>query len=188
MKISLWAARGRRTPGWCAIAVGLGFSFAAPLASAQAPLPQSPEVLQKLKVLDHFVGQWQVTVKTYQPAVTVVTYTEISEWVLDQKYLRMDSGRKSDGTQDVAMLTYDAPFDGYPLWNFSSTGAWIYLAPGSWDETNRTMTWKNPPDSTLTYVTRCIFADERTRHCKSLVRDWKGATVLNQEALAVRRP
>lgn len=156
-------------------------------AGAQLPAPLTPEISAKLKVLDVFRGTWDVTVRTRLPKPTVVTYTETYGWALDQRFLHGDSGRKSDGTQDLVMATFDQPSGGYPFWIFSSSGAWVYLAPGVWDEAGRTMVWKNPPNVAVTYVTRCMFPDVRSRRCTTLVKDWKGAVLLDQEASAVRR-
>ncbi len=167
-----------------AIAVGLALGFAAPMAVAQAP---SPEIAARLKVLDVFLGSWDVTVNIRQPTPAVVTYTETYEWALGGHFLRGDSGTKSDGTRDLVIATYDAATDGYPFWIFSSSGAWYYLEAGAWDEGSRSLTWKNPPQMNLWYLTRCVFPDDRTRHCSALVKDWKGTVLLEQETSAVRR-
>ena len=78
-------------------------------AGAQMPAPLTPEITAKLKVLDVFRGTWDVSVRTRLPKPTVVTYTETYTWALDQRFLHGDSGRKSDGTQDLVMATYDQP-------------------------------------------------------------------------------
>lgn len=176
MKIRLLTA-------WAVLCTGLF----APTAGAQMPAPLTPEISAKLKVLDVFGGTWDVTVRTRLPKPTVVTYTETYTWALDRRFLHGDSGRKSDGTQDLVMATYDQPSGGYPFWIFSSSGAWVYLAPGVWDESSRTMAWKNPPNVGITYLTRCVFADAKNRRCTTLVKDWKGGVLLDQEASAVRR-
>jgi hypothetical protein len=168
---------------WAVLAAGLW----AHSAGAQTPAPLTPEISAKLKVLDVFRGSWDVTVRTRLPRPTVVTYTETYTWALDQRFLHGDSGRKSDGTQDLVMATYDQPSGGYPFWIFSTSGAWIYLAPGVWDEAQRTMVWKNPPNVAVTYLTRCVFPDTKSRRCSTLVKDWKGSVLLDQEASAVRR-
>lgn len=118
----------------------------------------------------------------------VVTYTETSEWVLERRFLRTDTGRKSDGSHDLTMTTYHAPSGGYPLWLFSSSGATITLAPGVWNETTRTLTWKSPAGATVSYESRCLFPTDGTRRCSSWAKDWKGTLLLDQEITAVRRP
>ena len=170
------------------VLLGLGIGLAALGASAQAPQPLTPEIAAKLKVLDVFRGTWNVTVRIRQPKPSVVTYTETYEWSLERRFLRGDSGRKSDGTQDLVMASYDQATGGYPFWIFSSSGTWIYLPPGSWDEATRTMSWKNPPNNPVSYLTRCVFPDANSRRCSSWVKDWKGTLLLDQEATAVRRP
>ncbi|MEO8805110.1 MAG: hypothetical protein ABI433_03455 [Burkholderiaceae bacterium] len=165
----------------------LATSLFAPAAGAQMPAPLTPEISAKLKVLDVFSGTWDVTVRTRLPKPAVVTYTETYTWALDRRFLHGDSGRKSDGTQDLVMATYDQPSGGYPFWIFSSSGAWTYLAPGQWDATSRTMVWKNPPNIPITYLSRCEFPDAKSRRCSTFVKNWTGAVLLDQEASAVRR-
>lgn len=179
-----------RAKAWRALVLGSGFmlggfGLGVPTASAQAP--PAADIALKLKVLERFRGTWDVTVRTHQPQAAVVTYTETYDWVLGGHFLRGDSGRKSDGSQDIVFATYDAATDGYPFWIFTSSGAWFYLAPGSWDAASRSFVWKNPPQLSTSYLSRCEFPDERTRRCHSLVKDWKGTVLLDQEASAVRR-
>lgn len=167
-----------------AIVVGVGLAFAAPKAAAQAP---SPEIAARLAVLDVFLGSWDVTVNIRQPAPAVVTYTETYEWALGGHFLRGDSGPKSDGTRDLVIATYVPGVDGYPFWIFSSSGAWFYLEPGQWDARTRTLEWRHAANSPVSYIVRCRFPDTHTRHCVSLVKDWKGKLLLDQEASARRR-
>lgn len=162
-------------------------SLAATPGHAQAPPPLPADAAEKLKVLDWWVGTWDVTIKTVRPQPSVVTYTETYEWVLDRRFVRGETSRKSDGTEQVSLGTYDQASGGYPFWFFYSTGAWIYLPPGFWDESTRTMEWKHAPNLALTYTTRCVHPDTRTRHCTALVKDWKGSVLLEQEGSAVRR-
>lgn len=140
-----------------------------------------------LEVLEQFVGTWRVTVRTRRPKPSVVTYTETYAWDLGGHFLRGDSGTKSDGTRDVVYATFDQASRGYPFWIFSSTGAWYYLAPGRWDHGKRTLTWENPPALQINYRSRCEFPDSTTRRCESLVKDWKGSVLLDQEATALRQ-
>ncbi|MBT0963578.1 DUF1579 family protein [Denitromonas iodatirespirans] len=160
--------------------VGALLAAAGTVSAAGPPAPE-------LAVLDQFVGTWAVTVKVRAPQALVVTYTENYRWDLDGHFLHGDSGVKSDGTRDIVIATYDAPGQGYPFWIFSSTGAWYYLAPGSWDARRRTLSWENPPSLPISYRSHCTFPDRNTRHCQTVVKDWKGSVLLDQDATAVRR-
>jgi len=137
--------------------------------------------------LDVFVGRWDVHVKTLQPQRSEVTYIETYEWVLDGKFLRGQTERKSDGTQDIIFATYDEQSKGYPFWIFSSTGSFTYLAPGTFDARTLTMEWNNPADFDIAYRSRCTFPDNNTRHCTLVIKDWKGAALSEVEWSAFRR-
>ena len=82
--------------------------------------------------LDKFLGRWDVRVKRLQPEKPDVTYTETYEWVLQRKFIRGKTERKSDGTEDVIFAGYDPQTKGYPFWIFSSTGTYStsLQAPG----------------------------------------------------------
>lgn len=138
-------------------------------------------------VLELLVGRWDARVKTLRPQPAELTYTETYDWVLDHKFLRGRTENKSDGTEDVSYGTYDTNAGGYPLWIFSSSGAYLYLAPGTWNARTRTLEWKNPPNSDLIYNTKVVFPGDGTRHWTVLVKDWKGTVLLQQEGRAVRR-
>lgn len=146
----------------------------------------APAARAGYEVLDLLVGHWDVRVKTLKPVPAEVTYSEKYEWVLDHKYLRGQTFGKPDRTEDISFGTYDAKADGYPLWIFSSTGTFTYLAPATWDARTRTMEWNNPPASDVYYNTKVVFTD-KGRHWTVLVKDWKGVVLLHQEGGAVRR-
>ena len=137
--------------------------------------------------LEKFVGRWDVRVKTLQPQKTEVTYIEAYEWTLDRKFVKARTEGKSDGTEDMVVGGYDAKTNGYPFWIFSSSGTFMYLAPGSWDARSKTMEWKSPPLFDVAYLGRCTFPDENTRRCTLLLKNWYGKVLLEQETTAIRR-
>lgn len=137
--------------------------------------------------LDMFVGRWDLRVQILQPERKVLNYSETYEWVLDRKFVRGHTGRKPDGTEDIVFGTYDAKVDGYPFWIFSSTGSYTYLPPGSFDARRRAMDWKSPAEWDISYRSRCLFPDARTRRCTLIMKNWKGKVLLEQEWTAVRR-
>jgi hypothetical protein len=153
---------------------------------ASAAQPQA-ELARKLAVLERFVGTWDVVVQVKRPAEKTVSYTEVAVLAPGKRLLRGDTGPKSDGHQDWTMTTFDQASGGYPMWIFSSSGVWYYLAPGQWDEAKLSIEWKSPPLLPVSHVTRCSFADARTRRCHTLVKDFLGKVVLEQEYTARRR-
>jgi hypothetical protein len=171
------------------LAIGVGLLLRTLPAWPQSAVPTpGPEIDAALGVLDRLRGSWQVTVKSRQPKAADVTYVQTNEWVLGHRFIRGDTGRKSDQTQDISMLTYDAAAGGYPLWIFSSSGVVLFLAPGKWDEARRTMRWTNPPFVALSYRLDCDYSDPTRHRCTSVVKNMVGKVVLDQETVAVRRP
>jgi len=137
--------------------------------------------------LEKFVGRWDVRVKTLQPQKPELTYTETYEWVLGRQFVRARTEGKTDGTEDMIMAGHDPKTNGYPFWMFSSSGSYMSLASGTWDARSRTMEWKSPPLSDVSYHGRCTFTDENSRRCTLILKNWFGRVLLEQESSAVRR-
>lgn len=137
--------------------------------------------------LDLFLGQWDVRVETTRPEPAVVTYKEQYEWILDGMFLRGETYDKSDGVEDLIVGAYDNNGKGHTFWIFSSTGDFLYLPPGDWNQRKRRFTWKNPQNSDISYRTVVEFPDNRTRRWTVTVRDWAGKILVEQNGFAERR-
>lgn len=138
-------------------------------------------------VLDRYVGNWTVHLKTLQPERSEITYTERYKWVLDHKFLFGETGGKPDGTTDRIYGTYDSHARGYPFWIFSSTGTYLYLAPATWHQRKQMLEWKNPKGLDVIYRTQCVFPSKNVRSCKMVLKNWAGQVLLEQEWIATRK-
>jgi hypothetical protein len=87
----------------------------------------------------------------------------------------------------MVVVGYDLKTNGYAFWIFSSSGTFLYLAPGTWDARNRTIEWKSPPLLDVSYQARCMFPDDNTRRCTLVLKNWIGKVLLEQETSAARR-
>ena len=105
---------------------------------------------------------------------------------LGERFLQGDSGVKSDGTQDLSSMTYDAIRRAYPLWVFGSTGVVFYLPDGRWDAARRTMTWESPFNLQFSYVYECRFSDDDSHRCRSVTKNFLGSVILELESTATR--
>lgn len=141
----------------------------------------------ELRVLDLFIGSWEIHTETVRPRPSTSHYSEHYEWVLDGKFIRGETGRKADGSKDIIFGTYDVQADGYTFWIFSSSGSFLYLPPGTWDEQHRTMEWRNPKGFDLNYLSSCSFPNRDNRYCNLIMKDWKGEVVQELKWHAVRR-
>ncbi|HYP69118.1 MAG TPA: hypothetical protein VEP67_12825 [Thiobacillaceae bacterium] len=162
---------------------------AARVISVLAPtfcLGAAPALADK-DVFGRFVGRWDIQAKTTQPQRSKMAYSETYEWTLDGKFIQGRTGRKADGSYDIAYGTYDKKADGYPFWIFSSSGSYTYLAPAKWYSGKQMMEWENPKDWDVAYHSRCYFPDADNRACNLIIKDWKGKVLLEMEWRAVRR-
>ena len=144
--------------------------------------------LADVKVLERYIGTWDIRAHTLRPEASTANYLETYEWVLDGKFIRGKTGRKQDGSFDIVFGTYDANADGYPFWVFSSSGTYLYLPPAEWNSREQTMDWKNPSSLDINYRSRCHFPSKDRRQCHMLIKDWKGKVILEMEWTAERRP
>ena len=173
--------------------LGIGLALLAFVESSHAqeakrdflgrPQPRPPQ----LQVLERLQGSWDVTTTTRAPKPLTAAYVETYEWVLDQRFLRGETSRKSDGAQDIFMTTYDPATKVYRFWIFNSLGTSIEFPRGTWDEKTQSMEWKNPAQSNLSFLARWTFPDKNTRRWTALVKDWKGSVLLDVDGTATRR-
>ena len=161
-------------------------SLAAQPVSAQAPPKGQAGLAAGIAVLERFAGTWEVTVTTRRPKPSVVTHAFTYAWVLDHRWLRGESAVRPDRTQDITMFTYDPQTGHYPLWLFQSSGAALHLPRGAWDEAAKTMTWKSVPTDPVSYVTACTFDSATSERCTTVVKNWAGMVLLEQESVSVR--
>lgn len=147
------------------------------------PQPHPPELM----VLERLRGTWDVTVNTRAPQAGTTKHVETYEWVLDRRFLRGETSQKPDGTQDMFMATYDPAIKGYRFWIFSSSGFFVEMPKGAWDERTQSMEWKSPPQMDITFRGQWTFPDKDTRQWTALLKDWKGTVLLEATGTATRR-
>ena len=159
-------------------------SLLVPAATAQSSrvLPAGARA-----VLERFAGTWDVTLTVKKPQPAVVTYALSNAWVLDDHFLRGDTGIKSDGSHELSMFGYDPATRTYPLWIFYTSGVVAYLQRGEWDEKTRTMSWRSGAGDPVQFKTRCRFENDTVLHCSTQIGDGRGATGIDFESVARRR-
>jgi hypothetical protein len=146
-----------------------------------------PADAAQLAVLDRLQGTWDVEAVSRTPEERTITYSETYEWVLDDHFMRGETSRKSDGTQDVSMITYDAAAGGYRVWIFNSQGTFIALPPGTWNADTRSMEWKTGMFADVGFSAGWTFPDADTRRWTAKVKSWTGQVLLDLEGTARRR-
>ena len=137
--------------------------------------------------LDVFIGRWDIYIKTLASKTMEMQYIESYEWALERKIVRGKTQRKPDGSYDLIFATYDEQLDSYPFCIFSSSGAYLTLAPATWDADERVMRWKNPRGFDITFRSECSFSDPDTRRCRLISKDWKGEVLNEAHWIATRR-
>lgn len=156
--------------------------------STVAAAPLGPES----KIVDKWRSTWDVkaTQRHPQPAA-VVTYTETFEWVLDGRFLRSETSRKSEGDKDsgksMSMVWYDVITKSYRYVIFDAAGFAVEAPPPTWHEGTQTMEWTSSFFAPVSYKGHATFSDRDTIRWKSLLKDWTGTVVFDWQGVSLRR-
>ena len=166
------------------------FWFVLPCAHSAAPegSPSAPQLGPESKIIDKWRGTWDVKATRRNPQpTTAITYVETFEWILDGRFLRSETSRKSDGGKSSSMVWYDINTKAYRYLIFDAAGFAFELPPPAWNEGTQTMQWDSGLFSPASYTAHATFSDRDTIRWKSLLKDWKGTVVLELEGVSVRR-
>jgi hypothetical protein len=140
------------------------------------------------RIIAKWRGTWDVKSTRYEPKpVQPVNYVETYEWVLDGRYLRSETSRKSDGGQSMSMFWFDMLAKTYRLVIYDASGLVVELPPPTWTDRTQTMEWKAGLLTPVSYTGYATFKDPDTIQWKSLWKDWKGTVILDLQGTSVRR-
>ncbi|MGH8476758.1 MAG: hypothetical protein ACRERV_04715 [Methylococcales bacterium] len=142
----------------------------------------------EFKVIEKWRGTWDVKVLRREPEpVEEVTYSESHDWILDGRYLRSETSRKSDGGKSMSILWFDMLMKTYRLVIFDASGLAVELPSPTWNESTQTMEWESGLFSPVSFTGYITFMDPNTIRFKSILKDWKGTVILDLEGTSIRR-
>ena len=151
------------------------------IQSGSLPNPES-------HIVDKWRGTWEVKATRREPRPgQEVTYVETFDWVLDKRFLRSETSRKSDGGRSMSMFWYDILTKTYRFVIYDASGLAVVLPPPAWRESTQTMEWNSGFFEPLSYTGHATFTDPDTIRWKSLWKDWKGTVILDLEGTSIRR-
>ena len=179
---------GTRLAGWSVLCL-------MPCSSALSTDPSSPTVTPvasslgpESRVIEKWHGTWAVKCTRHKPLPPMeVTYDETFEWILDHRYLRSETSRKSDGGMSSSMIWFDILTKSYRFVIYDSSGLAVMLPPPKWNEATQTMEWKSGMFDPVSYNGYANFNSPDTIVWKSLWKDWKGTVILDIDGTSVRK-
>ena len=153
--------------------------------SAAEP-PKPPE----LKVLERFVGTWDVEV-VIKPAVWTPTEkreksVEVNEMSLDGWFLHGSSKTTAGKTNAILMNTYNPAQKTYRIWRFMSGGSCEEMR-GEWDETASTLTITTDLGHGITQKAAFHLIDKDRREYHIVAKDGHGKVYLDVHGAVTRR-
>lgn len=144
-------------------------------------------------MLERFAGVWHTnsTIKASRwfPDGANFTVREVTEPVMNGKYLLGRELSAPDGEKGLWIMTYDAKQKTYPFWMFNSTGLMGGQWSLTWDAANHTATGRatdTPAGWTSLGTNR--FPDANTNIVDVWMKDEQGTLLLDLHAEKVRQP
>jgi hypothetical protein len=172
---------------WLLLLIGLPvLGLFSPAMSVGQPLPKD---IPELKVLQRWVGKWQVdvTIKKgplYPKGVSTKGAAQNTEWVLGGRYIQLNF--QKDLYQQTYLITYDLNQKAYRQWLFDSAGQAIEFT-GKWNETTQTMTWTGQEKGKGFYKVHVKFHGPDDYDSHAVITDTNGQVLVDQYALAKRQ-
>src|SRR4051812_48136926 len=156
-------------------------SLAAAAAAAPDRAPGPAGDVPELKVLEHWVGEWDVemTVKPADGAAggTKAKGTAKAEWVLDGRFVQetwtLEGEDGSPPMKGITLMTYDPGKKAYRSWTFFSNRS-ASQAEGRWDEKARALTSKARDPQGGATTTVASFAEDGTQTWSIVEKDRDG--------------
>lgn len=153
-------------------------------------LSQTPELEEGLRVLDRFAGTWEAEVTPLNSEGTPVGKPRRSEitavWAVNRRFL-LSRSRDEDGTEGLALRTYDLEKKEYPHWHFNWNGR-LYQARGRWNEKASTMTnERTTPDGQTEEATFSLSPDPNTFQIDHKITNKEGKLISHSQGKATRR-
>jgi hypothetical protein len=161
------------------------------VSAAMALGGEGPAKPPELKLLDRFVGTWDVE-SVSKPAVWTAKevrekLVEVRELVLDRWFLEGKS-RSEDGKSGLYswMMTYDSVRKEYRVWLFASGGFSIHWS-GQWDEATSTLSFTGDAGSGVTSKGTTHFIDKDHYEFRLIARDSDGKVYQDMKNTLTRR-
>jgi hypothetical protein len=136
------------------------------IVSTPARADKDKEKAPELKILDRFVGTWNIElvnrVTEVNPKEVKSTGVTTFEWTLNGYFLRATGKTTApEKVESLQMMSYNPTGKHFYAWFFDSQGNVSEIA-GQWDEDTKTMTWQATVEENVTMVNRLRFTDKDT--------------------------
>jgi len=165
------------------------FVLATAIASSHAMADDRAKRSPELKVLNRFVGTWNldVTHSFPQGKTTIEKTTEIRKWTLGGKFVHFQNPRteQPDAPGFHFLVTCDAKTKSYP--GMLTTGAKRSLVEGTWDDESKTMRFTGSFSDGGSFDFKNQFLDNGNIKATGVIKDGSGKLVVERFDMQVRR-
>ena len=170
-----------------ALTAVIAVAVAAVAISADKPV-KAPDLPNKLKVLERFVGDWEETVTIpkakWNTQARRLTSTTSTTRILGGRFIRSE-GKLSDGTTTLTLVTYDERKQSYRMWYFNSHGVAMESA-GRWDPKTETMTLRHDSSEGIVATGTSRSTGDDTAEWHATTKDAEGTVCFRVEVKQTR--
>lgn len=142
----------------------------------------------ELKVLDRMIGTWDI-VSVRKPAIWSpngdrTTGTITREWILNGRFV-MGTSVNSDGSEGLALFSFDSETKTYRNWFFNSLGH-QYAAQGQWNQATQTFSLTATRDDGKTTKTSIRYASPDLESWNTRITDAAGKVYVDMDSTVTR--
>ena len=150
---------------------------------AEPPLPT------ELKILERMIGNWDATYVSkpaeWTPQELRTTSKVTRKRILDG-YVIQDTCEISDGTETIALTSYDPQMKAYRAWWFNSEGN-KSKSTGQWNSDSKTISYQSDLGNGITVRNSVRFIDNDNEEWNVVIKDGDGKLYLDLNIKTKRR-
>ena len=148
-----------------------------------------PALPTELKILERMIGNWDATSVSkpaeWTPQEVRTTSKVTRKWILDGHFVQ-DTAEISDGTQSIALTSYDPQMKAYRAWWFNSKGN-KSTPTGQWDSGSKTISYQSDLGNGITARNSVRFIDMDNEEWNVVIKDGDGKLYLDLNVKSKRR-
>jgi len=142
----------------------------------------------EMQVFADDIGKWSIEGSaTRGETTTKVNGSMVAQWILGGRFVQTTTALQGRAGAGVGIAGFDTATKAYQCWFFDSDGIYGEPGVGTWDEKERTMTWKQQVTGGATMVKKRQWINHDTVRIHSVFTQQSGAVETTQDGTITRQ-